>query len=151
MKAYRSQRDIAMACRGKLDLLEILLSQHAGDRTLVFVNSNRAVYEIARQFLIPAVTHQTPIKERKEILEGLKSGRFRAVVTNRVLNEGVDIPTANVAVVLSGTGAVREHVQRLGRILRRAADKQAILYEVLAADTMETQMSKRRRDHDAYR
>jgi superfamily II DNA or RNA helicase len=73
------------------------------------------------------------------------------VVTSRVLNEGVDVPAANVAVVLGGSGSVREHVQRLGRILRPAEGKRALLYEVLSAGTSETSISERRRDHEAYR
>ena len=50
-----------------------------------------------------------------------------------MLNEGVDVPEANVAVVLSGSGSVREHVQRLGRILRKKDGKRAILYELVTA------------------
>ena len=72
-------------------------------------------------------------------------------MTSRVLNEGVDVPAASVGVVLSGTGSVREHVQRLGRILRRAEGKQAVLYEVVTAGTSEARTSRKRRDHDAYR
>jgi superfamily II DNA or RNA helicase len=53
--------------------------------------------------------------------------------------------------VLSGSGTVREHVQRLGRILRKYKDKRAILYEVISRNTSEELTSKRRREHDAYR
>ena len=73
------------------------------------------------------------------------------VVTSQVLNEGVDVPAANVGIILSGTGSVREHVQRLGRLLRKQEDKQAILYEVVARDTAEEFTSERRRQHHAYR
>jgi len=72
-------------------------------------------------------------------------------VTSRVLNEGVNIPAANVAIVLSGTASVREHVQRLGRILRRQEGKRAVLYEVITRNTAEERTSDRRREHDAYR
>ena len=58
---------------------------------------------------------------------------------------------ANVGVVLSGSGSVREHVQRLGRILRRGEGKRALLYEVIAEDTAEEYTSERRRQHGAYR
>jgi superfamily II DNA or RNA helicase len=67
------------------------------------------------------------------------------------LNEGVDVPDANVAVVISGSGSVREHVQRLGRILRRRDGKHAVLYEIVTTGTGETYTSERRREHDAYR
>ncbi|MEO7092419.1 MAG: helicase-related protein, partial [Polyangiales bacterium] len=68
-----------------------------------------------------------------------------------VLNEGVDVPDANVAIVLSGSGSVREHVQRLGRVLRKKGDKRAILYELVTEGTGETFTSERRREHVAYR
>ena len=60
-------------------------------------------------------------------------------------------PTANVAVVVSGSGSVREHVQRLGRILRKKDGKRATLYELVTSDTGETYTSERRREHSAYR
>jgi superfamily II DNA or RNA helicase len=72
------------------------------------------------------------------------------LATSRVLNEGVDVPEAEVAVVLSGSGTVREHVQRLGRILRPASGKQAVLYELVVAGTVEELTSARRREHSAY-
>jgi superfamily II DNA or RNA helicase len=63
----------------------------------------------------------------------------------------VDVPDANVAVILSGSGSVREHVQRLGRILRKKGDKRAVLYELVTEETTETYTSERRREHSAYR
>ena len=84
-------------------------------------------------------------------MDKFKSGEYLAVVTNKVLNEGVDVPSAGVGIVLSGSGTVREHVQRLGRILRKYKDKRAILYEVISRNTSEELTSKRRREHDAYR
>ncbi len=149
--AYRRQREIAQAPAAKLRLLERLLAHHRGDRVLIFTSDNATVYRIARRFLIPAITHQTKVKERHETLARFNDGRYPFLVTSRVLNEGVDVPAASIGVILSGSGTVREHVQRLGRILRRAEGKQAILYEVVAEDTAEEFTSARRRRHDAYR
>jgi superfamily II DNA or RNA helicase len=61
------------------------------------------------------------------------------------------VPSANVAIVVSGSGSVREHVQRLGRILRKQEDKHAVLYELVMAQTGEAYTSERRREHSAYR
>jgi superfamily II DNA or RNA helicase len=84
-------------------------------------------------------------------LERFHSGEYSIVVTSQVLNEGVDVPAANVGIVLSGTSTIRENVQRLGRLLRKQQDKQAILYEVVARGTMEEFSSDRRRQHGAFR
>ena len=117
----------------------------------MFTHDNATAYRISKSFLIPCITHQTDIKERRAILNSFAEGVLPTIVTSRVLNEGVDIPSAEVAIILSGTGTVREHVQRLGRILRPSVGKQAILYEVVAEDTAEEYTSSRRRRHDAYR
>ena len=58
---------------------------------------------------------------------------------------------ASVGIVLSGSGSIREHVQRLGRILRRQEGKEAVLYEIITRGTVEERVSERRREHDAYR
>ncbi len=149
--AYREQKTIAQAADAKLRMLERLLARHRHDRAIIFTNDNATVYRISRQFLIPAITHQTKVKERHTTLARFNDGTYPFLVTSRVLNEGVDVPAANVGIVLSGSGTVREHVQRLGRILRRAEGKQARLYELVTEDTAEEMTSARRRQHDAYR
>jgi superfamily II DNA or RNA helicase len=148
--AYRQQKRLAMAAPAKLQLLERLLEQHRSDRVLIFTYDNATVYQIARRFLVPAITHQTKTKERRQILERFHTGEYPIVVTSQVLNEGVDVPAAGVGIILSGTGSVREHVQRLGRLLRKHGDKQALLYEVVTRDTAEEFTSERRRKHHAY-
>src|SRR6202007_10001 len=112
-------------------LLQRLLERHRHDRILIFTHDNATVYKIARRFLVPAITHQTKAKERRKILERFHAGEYTILVTSQVLNEGVDVPAARVGVILSGSGSVREHVQRLGRLLRKFEGKQAVLYEVV--------------------
>jgi superfamily II DNA or RNA helicase len=150
-QAYREQKRLALAAPAKLQLLEQLLDRHRSDRVLIFTYDNATVYLIARRFLVPAITHQTKTKERRQILERFHTGEYPILVTSQVLNEGVDVPAANVGIILSGTGSVREHVQRLGRLLRKHGDKQAILYEVITRGTAEEFTSDRRRQHHAYR
>jgi superfamily II DNA or RNA helicase len=149
-QAYREQRRLALAAPAKLHLLEKLLDRHRLDRILIFTHDNATVYQIARRFLVPAITHQTKAKERRHILDRFQTGEYPVVVTSRVLNEGVDVPAANVGIVLSGTGTVREHVQRLGRLLRKHGEKQALLIEVVTRGTAEEFTSDRRRQHHAY-
>jgi superfamily II DNA or RNA helicase len=60
------------------------------------------------------------------------------------------VPEATVGIIVSGSGSVREHVQRLGRLLRPGAGKVAILYEILSANTAEAYTSQRRRSHVAF-
>ena len=119
MLAHREARSLAFGTEGKLRVLEEILANHPQERTLIFTDDNAMVYKISREFFIPAITHQTPVKERHDLLQQFRAGTYRILVTSRVLNEGVDVPEASIAVVLSGTATEREHIQRLGRILRQ--------------------------------
>jgi superfamily II DNA or RNA helicase len=149
-RCYREAKKLERAAGAKLEKLEELLNKHAADRILIFTADNATVYQIARRYLLPAITHQTKARERKIILERFHSGEYPVVVTSQVLNEGVDVPSANVGIVLSGTSTIRENVQRLGRLLRKQQDKQAILYELVARGTTEEFASERRRQHGAF-
>ncbi|MCU0569068.1 MAG: DEAD/DEAH box helicase family protein [Oculatellaceae cyanobacterium Prado106] len=152
MLAHREARAIALGNSGKLRILAELLAQHYPQQTLIFTNDNATVYRISEDFLIPAITHQTPIKERHEILKNFREGTYKVLVASHVLNEGVDVPAASVAILLSGTGSTREYIQRLGRVLRKGqTHKQAILYEVIAEETTEEGISRRRRQPQSYR
>jgi superfamily II DNA or RNA helicase len=146
MLAHREAKTIAFGTEGKLRVLEELLAKHYPDQTIVFTNDNATVYRISEAFLIPAITHQTPVKERHEVLQGFRAGDYPTLVVSHVLNEGVDVPEARVAIVLSGSGSTREYVQRLGRVLRKGSgNKLALLYEVVAEQTTEENISNRRR------
>jgi superfamily II DNA or RNA helicase len=151
MQAYRESKRIALGTEAKLETLKKLLKRHSRDRVLIFTAENEMVYRISEQFLIPAITHETPIKERSAWLAAFNRGEVRALATSKVLNEGVNIPEASVAVVLSGSGSTREHIQRLGRILRKHPGKEAILYEVVTSGTSEERISERRRDANQFR
>jgi superfamily II DNA or RNA helicase len=142
--ARRQLLNLLDSCQGKLAALEALLREHAGERILVFTESNAVAYTIARQYLVPVISHETRVAERKQILDAFQSGHYSVIVTSRVLNEGVDVPEAKVAIVLGGGASKREYLQRLGRILRKKEPLQAVLIEVLVRHTIEEGKVQRR-------
>jgi superfamily II DNA or RNA helicase len=137
---------IAFNSEAKLDKLEEILEENPDERTLIFTQHNDLVYRISKRFLLPFITHTTAKEERYEVLKGFREGRFRAVVTSKVLDEGIDVPEASIGVIVSGTGSSREFIQRLGRLLRKSAGKgQARLVELVSRETSETKTSSRRK------
>ncbi|MCP4297000.1 MAG: DEAD/DEAH box helicase [Proteobacteria bacterium] len=150
LRSFAIQKQIAVAAEAKMDALKDILIRHSQERVLIFTNDNKTAYFISTLFFIPLITHETKARERKDILKNFRSGTWPYLVNSRVLNEGVDVPEVNIAVIISGTSTVREHVQRLGRILRKKDNKTAILYELVTIDTGEVYTSKRRREHGAY-
>ena len=151
MKAYLKQRSIARCGKAKLKVLWDILMSHRGDRTIIFTADNDTAYTIGETFCLPVITHKTKTAERKDFLDSFRSGEYHIIVTSKVLNEGVDVPEAALGIVVSGSGSSREHVQRLGRILRSAKGKQAELFELVSRGTGEFYTSERRRSNRAYR
>ncbi len=144
LQAHHEARLAAMNAAAKLDAIEDLLRRHAADKVIVFSEYVEMVDRISQRLLLPAITYRTPPMERRAILAGFRSGELTKLVTGRVLNEGVDVPDANVAIVASGSSSLREYVQRLGRVLRPKPGE-AQLYELISRRTTERAAAKRRR------
>ncbi|HEY0752382.1 MAG TPA: DEAD/DEAH box helicase family protein [Ktedonobacteraceae bacterium] len=132
-------------CQGKFQAVNDLLYEHMHEQIVIFTEANYVAYKIAHTFFLPVITHLSTALERKEILDGFQAQRYKAVVTSRVLDEGVDLPSAKVAIILGGTAGARQYIQRRGRILRKAENKEAVLYEVLVRGTSEEGKVQRRK------
>jgi len=144
--ARQRAREIMLGSEAKLERLAEILDDHRDERTIVFTAHNDLAYDVSERFLIPTITHQTGAAERREIVERFREGTYTRIATSNVLDEGVDVPEASVGVILSGSGSEREFRQRLGRILRPKEDGgRAILYEMIAENTSEERIAKRRR------
>jgi len=143
--ARHRARKIALNSSSKLRVLSRLLQKHSKDRVIIFTEHNDLVRMISHKFLIPSIIHTTRKEERQDVLEKFKQGIYPRIVSSKVLDEGVDVPEANIGIILSGTGSKREFIQRLGRILRKKGNKKAVLYEIVSRETTEVRSSYRRR------
>ena len=62
---------------------------------------------------------------RQRVLNEFRDGRVRILVSCRCLDEGVDVPDADIGIVLSSSAVERQRIQRLGRVIRKASGKDA--------------------------
>ncbi|MCS7111638.1 MAG: DEAD/DEAH box helicase [Ignisphaera sp.] len=83
---------------------------------------------------------------RKSRLDMFRQGYIRVLVLTTVGDEGIDVPDANVGIIVAGTGSKRQFIQRLGRLLRPLPGKEARLYEVIVKGTFEEAESRKRRE-----
>jgi superfamily II DNA or RNA helicase len=150
LHAYLAKKSIEDRAEEKLRVLEDMFRLHVGEPCIVFAGSNAMARDVAQRFLIPCLLSHCGKKERLEVLQSFADGSYPALVANQVLDEGVDLPEAKVAIVIGGSSSSRQAKQRLGRILRRTGNARAILYEIVCADTNEERRSRRRRNSDAY-
>jgi len=108
-----------------------------GSRVIVFTQYVEQAEKLGKMIGAPVITGRTDKSRRRVIFELFKKGRFNAIVFTTVGDEGIDVPDANVGVVLSGTSSRRQFIQRLGRLLRPAPGKTAKLYYVAVKGTQE--------------
>jgi superfamily II DNA or RNA helicase len=145
--ARNKAMDVALNSHSKIEELKEILSENKGKKTIIFTQHNKLVYNISDQFLIPFITYKSSKAERQDALQGFKDGRYTALVTSKVLDEGVDVPDAEIGVIVSGTGSSREFIQRLGRLLRPKpnSETKAKLIEIISSDTREMGTSAKRK------
>jgi superfamily II DNA or RNA helicase len=145
LAAWRDYRALLAYPQGKRDAVREILAQHRGSRVLVFTADNATAYAIARELLVMPLTHEIRRAERVRAIEGFRSGACPVLVSSQVLDEGFDVPDADVAIVVGGTSSARRHVQRIGRVLRPRDGKRARIYELAVADSAEVAYVERRR------
>jgi superfamily II DNA or RNA helicase len=66
-----------------------------------------------------------------------RKGIFNVLVTCRALDEGLNIPETEVAIISSATASDRQRIQRLGRVLRPSAGKKSAVVYTLYATNVE--------------
>ncbi len=145
LAAFRQSRAILAFPSAKRDAVAGLLARHSSARVLIFTSDNATAYAVAREHLVMPITCDISRVERAAALDRFRRGELRALVSARVLNEGIDVPDADVAVVVGGTQGEREHVQRIGRLLRPREGKTAVVYELVMRGTSEITQARRRR------
>ena len=144
MAAWRRARRLLAFPRRKREALALLLARHRKDKALVFVADNETAYAVAREHLIMPLTCDIGRRERQDALARFRTGELRALVSAQVLNEGLDVPDAEVGIVVGGRLGEREHVQRVGRLLRPGEGKQALVYELVIGHSSEARDAERR-------
>jgi superfamily II DNA or RNA helicase len=145
LNAFRRARRLVAFTEAKREALTMLLARHREARVLIFTADNESAYAVARERLVMPITCDIGRREREETLMHFREGALRALVSARVLNEGVDVPEADVAIIVGGGLGGREHVQRVGRLLRPREGKHALVYELVSRRTIEVRMARRRR------
>ncbi|MEM7200697.1 MAG: DEAD/DEAH box helicase family protein [Planctomycetota bacterium] len=145
IRAWHRCRSLLSLTRAKSETIGALLGAHCDSRSLVFTSTAEAAHRVAVDHLVMPITASIKKAERDAMLAAFRGGEVRALVSARVLNEGYDVPDADVGIVVGGSHGVREHTQRVGRLLRPRPGKRALVYELVTRGTAETAQAERRR------
>ena len=117
--------------------VELAPVMRSADRTLIFTESKQMAEDIAfalRNAHLSAEAIHSDLRDadRQSVFRQFRAGNLEVIVGPRVLDEGVDVPAADLAVIVSASKTRRQMIQRMGRVLRRKEDGRlariAVLY-----------------------
>ena len=144
LKTYQ-RKEISVLASSRVQCgLAILERLRPTDRIIIFceriVQAEEMAAVIRRRFGNVCVLYHSGMtkdaRERNMLL--FRENSARVLVSCRCLDEGIDVPDANIGVVLSGSAVERQHIQRMGRLIRRAEGKEAAcLYHISIREAAE--------------
>ncbi len=142
----REKYRIAASNRGKVDEVRYLLSAHPQSKALIFVDYLEQGRELSDALGVPFLSGETPHHERRRLLEAFRRDERDLLVVSRVGDEGIDLPTADLAIVASGLGGSRRQgTQRAGRTMRPTGG--ALVYVLATRGTREEDFARRQLQH----
>src|SRR3954471_8728620 len=152
LEVFSLRRQIVAQSSGKYELLGRLAAAiKDADGSLLFNETvrgaNHAINRLDPLVAIELITGSTARHQRKAILGDLRTRRLDAVAAPRVLDEGIDVPDADLGIVMSASRTRRQMIQRMGRILRRKRPGGRARFVIMyAQDTLEDPAHRVERD-----
>jgi DNA excision repair protein ERCC-3 len=137
---------LASTAESKTGVVVDLVSKHRGTPTLVIGQYVDQLEDLAARLDAPLITGATTVRRREQLYEAFRSGEIDLLVVSKVANFSIDLPSAQIAVQVSGAfGSRQEEAQRLGRLLRPKSEGiTARLYAVVARDTVDADFAAHR-------
>jgi DNA excision repair protein ERCC-3 len=137
---------LASTAESKTGVVVDLVSKHRGTPTLVIGQYVDQLEDLAARLDAPLITGETTVRRREQLYEAFRSGETDLLVVSKVANFSIDLPSAQIAVQVSGAfGSRQEEAQRLGRLLRpKSEGVTARLYAVVARDTVDADFAAHR-------
>lgn len=137
LQVFAKRRSLLAETPAKAEGLSRLAeSIRCANRTLVFTQTiaaaQRAVEALGALGIHSGVVHsRMHPEERRAALEMFEGGHLKVIVAPQVLDEGVDVPEADLAIIMAASKTRRQMIQRMGRVLRLKGDSRLARFALL--------------------
>lgn len=133
---------VAKRAAMRIPVTAAVLDRNRGLRTLIFHEDIRAANQILELITSrghSAAAYHTGVASaiRRDNLRQFRSGWLDTLVCCRALDEGIDVPEAELAIISASTSSQRQRIQRLGRVLRPSSAKALARVVTLYATELE--------------
>lgn len=118
---------------GNIDQTLFFVSDSQIDEVMMMLNEmNIIAHRFTQKQGTRALKKYGGISEREYLISNFKNSNYQALVAINCLNEGIDIPSADTAILMSNSTNPREYIQRIGRVIRQAPGKKlAYIYDFM--------------------
>ncbi|MEQ8717722.1 MAG: DEAD/DEAH box helicase [Acidimicrobiales bacterium] len=137
LKNFAERRRILAETATKREhLARLVQSFREADRSIVFTQTVDAADDAARalrehDIRAEPIHSKLDAQRRRQVLEQFASGGLQVITAPKVLDEGIDVPAADLAVILAASRSRRQMIQRMGRVLRRKDDGRLARFAIL--------------------
>ena len=138
----RERRDLIIRADTRIKAVIGIIAYTEG-KTIVFTERIDQVDALSiklKELGIKAVRYHGEMDSRTkdESLSSFKEGRCRILLCCKALDEGLDVPDADIAIVMSTTSTELQRIQRIGRVIRKSNDKlPSSLYYIHVPESVE--------------
>ncbi len=156
---YMKRADLAKNAEEKMSALSELLEEMNPDTirdTIIFTSDKQmepfmemlSAKKITRAKITEEISaiktsKETGLTERQQILDGFAKRSLQVILGIKCLDEGIDVTTARVAILMASSTNPREYIQRVGRVIRPAAGKEVSeIYDFIVLDDQEQPLLK---------
>lgn len=130
----------------KVPFIEELLEEHKDNKVVIFCDWIDQGEQLSREFDIPFVSGETDFEDREDFFDEFRSGERNKIIVSRIGDEGLDLPDAEVGIIVSGQGGSRRQAtQRAGRVMRPFGDAQ--VYIIATKGSNEEDFARRQVEH----
>lgn len=149
LRAVNSRRKILNNSATKILATANLLIQDQDTKTIVFgeyKNAANKLYKILKRHKIDCAIYHSGIalKKRRQMLEDFRTDKFKVMISVKALDEGLDVPAVQRAIIMGGSSVERQMIQRLGRVLRAEPGKLAVVIQLYIPDTKDQEWVEKR-------
>ncbi len=132
---------IASKNPAKKQQLENLLDEHSDDKTIIFCDWIDQGEELEEEYDIPFISGETDYEEREKYFQKFRDNELDTLIVSRIGDEGLDLPDAEIGIIMSGQGGSRRQAtQRAGRVMRPFGD--AKVYMIATKGSNEEDFAK---------
>ena len=146
-RALRKRKEFVMNHPDKIEITRKILEARPFSKAITFSGTIKQAEKIG----IGTVVHSGKTKKKNRLtIEEFSSMPTGVINSSKSLNEGVDIPGLNLAVILTNSSSPNEKIQRIGRVIRKEEDKLAEIFTLVIKGTIEEKWFENSSQYSSY-